>query len=223
MQRVRLGGFPFNVPQRWRDLKPSQLDQLSATKPNEIKKRVHILCKLPEIELTADVYIALYEICSFIEVVPELVPNRLKIDDLLKWVSEEWSFAEFETARLVTADHLNELGVVMYHLAKIKGLEKNYLEAGAKALDGMKLFLEQWSIFDLEGDEKGPTDLEELAGINRIQAFGVYPILETIAAKYGRLPSEIEKEPVGWVMQEYIYQNERNRYSENLRKLQAKY
>ena len=222
MQRIRLGGFLFYAPQRWKDITPKKLDQLSATKPNEIRKRVHILCDLPEIKLSAEVYLAIYEICSFIEEIPELVPNRLEVTDTLKWISEDWTFAEFETARAITAEHLDELGIVLYHLAKIKELEKHYLEAGAKALDGMKLFLEQWSMFDLEGDKQGPTDMEELAGIDRLQAFGVYPILETIAAKFGKLPSEIEKEPVGWVMQEYIYQNERNRYSDNLRKLQAK-
>lgn len=221
MQKVRLGGFPFQVPQRWQEITAVKLDQLSDTKPNEIKKRVHILCDIPEIELSEDIYLALYEMCGFIEDVPELVPNRLKIPDPLTWVSNDWSFAEFETARQVVSDHLTELGVTLYHIAKIKGLEANYLEAGSKALDGMKLFLEQWSIFDLESDSE-ITDTEEMAGIERIQAFGVYPILESIAAKFGRLPSEIEREPVGWVVQEYTYQNERNRYAENLRKLQTK-
>jgi len=220
MQKIKLGNFPFNVPQVWQDITPTKLKQLEGTKSNQIKQRVHILCELPDIELSADIYLAIYEMLSFIEEVPELVPNRLDLPPLLEWISSDWTFAEFEAARKIAANHLGELGVTLYALAQIKGLERNYLEAGCKALDGLNLFIEQWAQFDLDSDKNEPTDLEEMAGIDRLQAFGVYPILESVGAKYGKYPSEIETQPAGWVMQEYIYTIERQRYTDNLRKLQ---
>ena len=95
MQRIRLGNYPFQVPQRWQDITPAKLKQLEGTKSNQIKQRVHILCELPEIELGADIYLAIYEMLSFIEDIPELVPNRLDLPPLLEWISSEWTFAEF--------------------------------------------------------------------------------------------------------------------------------
>lgn len=223
MIKIRLGGWPFVLPQRWDEVTPAQAKELANTKPEQLRARLRILGKIPDaehIKLDADVVLAAYEIISFIEELPEIVPNKHDLGDLLKWISEKWTFAEFETARAVLIKHSNELSTSLYDLAEIKGMQDDYLEIGSKILDGINLFTQQYEPFGIY-EPKEPTVHEELAGIHKLQAFGAYPILEQIAAKYGKLPEEIEVKPVGWVMLEYVYNFAQSEFTENMRKLQA--
>lgn len=220
MIKIKLGGFPFKFPQRWEEVKPKQAKALFETKPEEVHKRLSILTNLPikeKIKLDASVLIAVYEVVSFIEEIPELVSDKIGGVD----IANDWSFVEFENARQAIIQHKNELGLCLYRIAEIKGQEKNYLEYGVKALDAINTFLDSWGVFDIEEDEE-PTALEEAAGIERVQMFGVYSMLEAIAAKFAKLPTEIEKEPVGWVYQQYHYDKEVDRFRTNYQKLTTK-
>lgn len=220
MITIKLGGFPFRFPQNWSEVSPSQAAKLADTKQSEYHRRLTILGGVPGpeyITLDDSVILAAYEVISFIEDLPDLTTNKIEVGD----IGSTWSFVEFEAARRAVLAHQNEIGVCMYTLASIKGLESNFVEAGAKILDGMNRFLEQWGIFNLE-EEDEPSALEEAAGIDRVQMFGVYSLLEQIAEKFGRLPSEIETQPVGWVYQQYHYDKEVNRFKENYAKLTAK-
>jgi hypothetical protein len=91
----------------------------------------------------------------------------------------------------------------MYRLAEIKGKEAHFLEMGAKALDGMNQFIQSYSVFGIF--DSNEEEAEGVLGVELLQAFGVYPILESIAEKYGKLPTEIEQQPVGWVIKEYAH------------------
>lgn len=220
MIKIKLGGFPFYLPQRWQEVSQEQAKRLFETDSNQLHERLTILGDIPpadKLKINPDIILAIYPIISFIEDVPELVPDKLEPIDL----ANDWTFAEFETARQFILKHINELGVSMIKLAEIKELESNYIEAGAKILDAFYSFMEIWEVFDLDQSEDDePSATEEAAGIHRLEAFGPYAILESIAKKFGKLPREIENEPVGFVMQEYHYQKETNRFNLNLAKLQ---
>ena len=222
MIKIRLGGWPFVLPQTWDEVTPQQAKKLAATKPEDIKERLQILGGIPKAaNLSPDVLLAAYEIVSFVEVLPELVPNTLDLGDPLQWIQEQWTFEEFEAARKLLMKHKDELSLALYGLAEIKGLQQNYLEAGAKALEGINQFTLQYEPFGIY-EEKEPSALEELAGIDKLQAFGVYPILTQIGAKFGKYPEEIAKKSVGWVMLEYVNNFATEKYVENMRNLQSK-
>ena len=222
MIKIRLGGWPFVFPQTWDEVKPQQAKKLAATKPEDIKERLQILGGIPKAaNLSPDVLLAAYEIVSFVEVLPELVPNTLDLGDPLQYIQEHWTFEEFEAARKLLMSHKDELSIALYGLAEIKGLQQNYLEAGAKALEGINQFTLQYEPFGIY-EEKEPSALEELAGIDKLQAFGVYPILTQIGAKFGKYPEEIAKKSVGWVMLEYVNNFATEKYVENMRNLQSK-
>lgn len=217
MITIKLGGFPFRFPQRWDEVKPSQAAALYNTRPEEIHKRLTILGGVPGskyITLPEDVLLAAYEVISFVEDIPDLTRNSLGDFD----IANDFTFLEFENARQAILAHQNELGISMYRLAEIKRMESTYVEAGAKILDGINSFLQQWGIFDIEEDSE-PSALEEAAGIDRVQRFGVYSLLEAIAEKFGKFPDEIEKKPVGWVYTQYHFDREVQRYRENYQKL----
>lgn len=224
MIKIRLGGWPFILPQRWEEVGSAKAKKLAQTKPEDIRERLYILGGIPtrdKIELSPDVVLAAYEVISFIEELPELVPNKHDIADLKHWIENEWTFAEFETARKVILKHQKELSTGLIELAEIKGMEADYLEIGSKALDGINQFTMQYEQFGLYEDQE-PSAEEELAGIDRLQAFGVYPILEQLGQKYGKYPKEIEKEPVGWVMLEYAHNFVKDSFIDKMRKLHNK-
>lgn len=221
MVKVRLGGFPFRAPISWQEVKPDQARRLHETRPEQIQDRLAILLGIPGTKyarFNAEPLLAVYELVSFIEEIPDLVANTMGAVD----IANEWSFVEFETARQVILQHKDELGLALYPIAEIKGQEANYIEYGAKALDGINAFLEQYKIFDLDEDEDDePSALEEAAGINRLQAFGPYALLEAIAAKFGKYPDEIERKPVGWVYTQYHFDKELGRFQNNYAKLKG--
>lgn len=220
MIKIRLGGWPFVLPQKWEEVTPRQAKKLSATKPEDLKQRLEILGGIPaKANLSPDVIFAAYEIISFVEVLPEITQNKVEVGDTLKWIENDWSFEEFETARQIIVNHKDELTMALYPLAEIKDLQQNYLEAGSKALDGINRFTLQYEPFGIYED-KEPSALEELAGVDQLQAFGVYPILTQIGAKFGKYPEEIAKKSVGWVMLEYVNNFATEKYVDKLRKLQ---
>lgn len=222
MIKIRLGGWPFVLPQKWEEVTPMQAKKLANTKPEDLKQRLQILGGIPaKASISPSVVFAAYKIISFIEVIPEVVSNNLQLGDTLDWIQNHWSFEEFETARKVIMQHPKELSLTFYDLAEIKGLQNNYLEAGAKALDGINRFTLQYEPLGIY-DEKEPSALEEAAGVGRLQAFGVYPILSQIGAKFGQYPEDIAKKSVGWVMLEYVNNFATQEYVDNLRKLQGK-
>jgi len=224
MIKIRLGGWPFVLPQDWSEVSPTKARKLSETKPEDIRQRLHILGGIPpkdKIELSPDVVLSAYEIISFVEELPELVQNKHDLGDLKAWIENEWSFAEFEAARKVILKHQKQLSIGLIELADLKGHGQDYLEIGSKILDGINAFTRQYEQFGIY-EEQEPSVEEELAGIERLQAFGVYPILEQLGQKYGKYPKEIEKEPVGWVMLEYTHNFVKDSFIDKMRKLHSK-
>jgi len=94
--------------------------------------------------------------------------------------------------------------------------EENYLEVGAKALDEINSVMEQWREWGLF-DSSAPTPEEINAGIERIQAFGVYSIVNRLAEHFGKLPEEIEKRTVNAVFLDWTILLETAKYGERLR------
>lgn len=221
MITIKLGGYPFKLPQSWDEVRPDQAKKLSTTKPEQIHERLSAVSLIPSpkhIKLDPSVLLAAYEIISFVEDLPEIVPETTGPIDL----ANDWSFVEFEAARKTILEHETELGQCLYPLAEIKGLESTYVESGAKILDAIHAFLDQWGMFKDEEEDDEPSALEEAAGIERLKVFGSYSILEEIAAKFGKYPDEIERKPVGWVYLQYHYSSEKEKFQENYRKLSGK-
>ena len=223
MIKIRLGGWPFVLPQTWDEVTPPKAKKLAATKPEDIKERLQILGGIPKAaNLSPDVLLAAYEIIAFVEVLPELVPNTLDLGDPLQWIQEQWTFEEFEAARKLLMSHKDELSLALYGLAEIKGLQQNYLEVGSKAMEGINRLMLEYKPFGIYDNDKEPTAIEELAGIDKLQAFGQYPILAQLGAKFGKYPEEIAKKAVGWVMLEYTHNFTTDKFVENMRNLQSK-
>lgn len=217
MITVKIGNYPFKIKQEWSEVSYQEALALYETEGNELHKRLSILSDMPgpeHLNLYPDSVLALYEIVSFIEEIPEIVKAKDNIEDSIAFVSQ-WSFAEFEAARQILLRHPDTPALCMAKLAELKDRGDNYLEIGCHALDGIFGFMNHYAAFGIF-DEEEPKEEELEAGIERLQLFGVYPITKTLGKAFGKLPREIEKEPVGWVIKEWVHTLEEAKYQENL-------
>lgn len=220
MITVKVGNFPIRIKQEWSEVTYQEALDLYNTENNELHKRLSILSDIPSPEhlnLYPDSVLALYEIVSFVEEIPEVVKAKERIKDSIAFISE-WTFAEFETARQLLLKHPEQPALCMAKLAEIKGKGANYLEIGCHALDGIFGFMNHYAAFGIF-DEVEPQDEEIEAGIERLQLFGVYPIAKTLGKAFGKLPREIEQEPVGWVIKEWVHTLEEAKYQNNLNQI----
>ena len=115
MIKIKLGGYPFLLPQTWNEVSVDQARRIAETKPEDIQKRLSILSSVPDkrfLQVQGDALLVPYEIISFIEEIPEIVPDKITVPD----IASEWSFMEFEAARQAIEAHQNELGVCLYTL-----------------------------------------------------------------------------------------------------------
>lgn len=217
MLKVNIGGFPFNIPQNWGEVTYSQAQELFTTKPEDLRQRLRILGGIPETisnseELTAGQVIALYEIISFIEDVPELVGNEVEVP-----LFKHWTFLQYEHCRKAVSKHPSEITLSFSRICEVLELPtEHYLEVGAKAVDILINYITSWGDY-MKQEE--PTDKELAAGIERLQVFGAYSILQDVGKSYGKLPTEIEKEPAAWVLTEWIYTMEKGQYINNYQEL----
>jgi len=222
MIKIRIGGWPFRFPQRWEEVSFQDAKNLYYTKGNELQERLYILARVPKrdvLKLDPSIVLAAYEIISFIEEVPLIVPNTSN-EQAVDWVAN-WTFAEFEAGRQLILKQQEAPALAMAMLAEIKDRQSDYLEYGAKALDGIFQLLNHYNEFGLFS-EKEPSDIEFSAGIERLQLFGTYAIVAKLAKEFGKLPQEIEQEPAGWVLKEWAHMVEQNRYQENYARLSTK-
>lgn len=225
MIKVRIGGWPFHLPQTWDEVSWHKAKKLYGTASNQIRKRLEILAHIPNedaIQLPDSGVLAAYEILTFIEDTPELVGNYITVPEV-----KTWSFQQFELCRQAMSKHPEELALCFARITEIlftddagklpSRYEKHYIEAGAKAMDALLLFVEQWKSTGLFDGEL-PSPEEERAGIKRLQSFGVYNILEQVAEKYGKLPREIEKESCQWVLTEWLFMREKTEFLNEMQK-----
>ncbi len=211
MITIKIGGFPFKLPQRWSEVTPEQARRLTETDNTDLLERLFILGKVPKLIYPPDLLLAAYEIISFVEEMPITTTNKVEVRDIKKW-----TFTEFEQCRKVVAKHAKEPVLAFITICEYLGYkDKDYIEVGAKACDMMFQFMERWAEWGIF-DERPLTDKEVHAGIERLQGFGVYAILESIAEKYSKLPKDIEQEPCEWVYLEWTYINEKVQYQNNL-------
>lgn len=222
---VRIGGWPFRLPQTWDEVRYSKAMKLYATASNQIRERLTILGGVPDedaIDLPEAGILAAYEILAFIEETPELVSDQVQVPEV-----KTWTFQQFELCRQAMAKHPDELALSFARITEIlftddKGElshkhKKHYVEIGSKAMDSLLRFVEQWKTTGLF--DSGSTSIEEeRAGIKRLQVFGVYNILESVAEKYGKLPKEIEKEPCQWVLTEWLFMREKHEFLNEMQK-----
>ena len=201
----------------------SQALRLYDTTAEQIHERISILTDLPRPEhlnLFPDSILALYELIAFIEEIPSLIEAKEDLPPAIDWVSN-WSFVEFETARMIILKHADTPSLCMAKLAEMKGYQDNYLQIGATALDGILGFMNHYASFGLFDDQE-PDIIEIEAGIDRLQLFGVYPIVKELGKSFGRLPREIENEPVGWVIKEWVHTLEQGKYQVKYNELSSK-
>jgi len=213
--------LPFRLPQSWEEVTAKQASELAKTTKEDLRKRLTILGKVPgpdHLPLSPSAVLAAYEIISFVENIPDLVPDELGISDPKAWVEQEWTYLEFEVARKTIIRHKDEISMAMYEVAEIKDLGHNYLEAGAKGMDGIAAVIQQYDQLGVFNEEE-PTVEELAAGVEELQQFGVYPMISQIAERYGKYPQDIEQKPAGWVMQEYAYQFKHNKVQASLSKM----
>jgi len=222
MIKIKIGGWPFMLPQRWSEVSQIQAKKLAETSVEDMRKRLFILGKIPEkkfIELDESVVIAAYEIISFVEELPEFSASTMDIQGSLKWIENDWTFDEFERARQIIVKRKREISTSLVLLAEIKGYKENYIEAGLRILEGVGLFVEQYAKLGIF-DKVEPSAIEILAGVERLEVFTIYPILKQAAERYGKYPGDIARKPVGWVMKDYAHQVIESKVTENIHKLQ---
>jgi len=206
MIKVEVGGFPFMIKQRWSEVNFSEALRLFNTKTPFDVVRILSIPNMPDIKVIPDMALALYELCSFVEESPDAEGKPMEIS--------EWSYRQFELIRKAVGKHPNALPLTFGRIAYI--LNSESLNDGVRAMIALQKFVEEWKDTSLF-DSSEPTPEERAAGIERLQAFGTYGILESVAAKYGKLPREIEEESCVWVLTEWLYQNEKRTFENNLK------
>jgi len=207
MIRVDIGGFPFQIKQRWDEVTFSEALRLYACKKPLDVVRVLSVPNMPELNLHADLLLALYELTSFVEEFPEAHGAPMKI--------ASWSYREFENVRKAVAECPLGVPFALGRVADILGY--NTINEGVRAVAALQQFTQDWADTGLF-DTKEPTPEEIAAGVQRLQAYGAYGILQAVAKKYGMKPQDVEKESCVWVLTEWTYQMAERDFVANLQK-----
>jgi hypothetical protein len=213
MVKVRLGGWLFRVKNRWEEVTPSEAMELF--KAEGIREHISILTTPripPQLKISEGHLLALYELITFTLEVPEVVSNEVEVPP-----ARGWAFKDFELCRQAITKHPEALPLTFARITQILDLpEENYLEVGAKALDEINSVMEVWRPWGIF-DSAEPTAEEVNAGIERLQAFGVYSIVSRLAEHFGKLPEEIEKRTVNAVFLDWVMLVETAKYGDRLR------
>ena len=213
MVKGRLGGWLFRVKNRWQEVEFSEAMELF--KAESIREQVSILTTPripPQLKISEGHLLALYELIAFTLDVPEVVSNEVEVPP-----ARGWAFKDFELCRQAITKHPEALPLTFARITQILDLpEENYLEVGAKALDEINSVMEQWKPWGIF-DSSEPTAEEVNAGIERLQAFGVYSIVSRLAEHFGKRPEEIEKRTVNAVLLDWTMLVESAKYSDRLR------
>lgn len=219
MIKIRLGGWLFKVKNKWPEVTFEEAQRLANTDQYQIRERVKILISpgLPDsLKVNNDHLLALYEICSFVQDIPELVPNTIEVPDV-----KTWPFKVFEFARHAITKHPEELALSFPRITEVLDLDKSkYLEVGAKAVDMINIFTSEWAQWGIF-DESEPSQEELNAGIERLQSFGVFGMIDRLATKYGVTPEEVENWPTQSVFMKWVYLLEESNFQAELQR-QAK-
>ena len=212
MVKVRLGGWLFRIKNKWQEVTPQEAKALYLAEG--IRERISILStpSLPAaLKINPDHLLALYELVSFVHDIPEVVKDKIEVPS-----ASGWAFKDFELCRQAITKHPDALPLTFARITEVLGLpEDSYLEVGAKALDEINKVMEQWGQWGIfEPSEPTPEELN--AGIERLQAFGVYGIVNRLAEHFGKLPEEIEKRTVNAVFLDWTYLMEQAGFASRL-------
>ena len=217
MVKIKIGGWSFNVKNKWFEVTHEEAKRLAETEEHEIRKRVNVLMTPPlpdSLKVDQGHLLALYEICSFVTEMPLLVNDTVVLPSV-----KTWKFRDFEKCRQAIVKHPEELALAFPRICDVLDFdESKYLEVGAKAMDAINEFTkgwEQWGIFD----DSEPSQEEVNAGIERLQAFGVFSMLDRLAVKYGVTPEQVEEWPTNDVFVKWTYLIERSNFEANMSKV----
>ena len=217
MIKIKIGGWSFNVKNKWFEVTYEEAKRLAETEEHEIRKRVNVLMTPPlpdSLKVDQGHLLALYEICSFVTEMPLLVNDSIVLPSV-----KTWKFRDFEKCRQAIVKHPEELALAFPRICDVLDFdESKYLEVGAKAMDAINEFTkgwEQWGIFD----DSEPSQEEVNAGIERLQAFGVFSMLDRLAVKYGVTPEQVEEWPTNDVFVKWTYLIERSNFEANMSKV----
>jgi len=217
MVKIKIGGWSFNVKNKWSEVTYEEAKRLAETEEHEIRKRVNVLMTPPlpdSLKVDQGHLLALYEICSFVTEMPLLVNDSIVLPSV-----KTWKFRDFEKCRQAIVKHPEELALAFPRICDVLDFdESKYLEVGAKAMDAINEFTrgwEQWGIFD----DSEPSREEVNAGIERLQAFGVFSMLDRLAVKYGVTPEQVEEWPTNDVFVKWTYLIERSNFESNMSKV----
>jgi hypothetical protein len=217
MVKIKIGGWSFNVKNKWSEVTYKEAKRLAETEEHEIRKRVNVLMTPPlpdSLKVDQGHLLALYEICSFVTEMPLLVNDSIVLPSV-----KTWKFRDFEKCRQAIVKHPEELALAFPRICDVLDFdESKYLEVGAKAMDAINEFTrgwEQWGIFD----DSEPSREEVNAGIERLQAFGVFSMLDRLAVKYGVTPEQVEEWPTNDVFVKWTYLIERSNFESNMSKV----
>ena len=217
MVKIKIGGWSFNVKNKWSEVTYEEAKRLAETEEHEIRKRVNVLMTPPlpdSLKVEQGHLLALYEICSFVTEMPLLVNDSIVLPSV-----KTWKFRDFEKCRQAIVKHPEELALAFPRICDVLDFdESKYLEVGAKAMDAINEFTngwDQWGIFD----DSEPSQEEVNAGIERLQAFGVFSMLDRLAVKYGVTPEQVEEWPTNDVFVKWTYLIERSNFEANMSKV----
>ena len=216
MVKIRLGGWLFRIKNKWEDVTFDEALQLYHAK--SVREQVALLMRPqlpPSLKVNEQHLLALYEIAAFTTEIPEVVGDQVELPH-----AREWAFKDFELCRQAIMKHPESLPLTFARITQVLGLDQqHYIEVGAKALDSINAVTEQWAEWGIF-DSVEPTGDEVAAGIERLQAFGVYGIVNRLAEHFGVLPEVIEKRSVNSVFLDWTYLLEQGKYRERLEEVE---
>lgn len=216
MVKIEIAGLPFNVPQKWGEVPFDKALKLYNREGFNITDIVTDLIDAPSkkvVKYNSGVVLTVFELLAFVMETPQVVTDFVEVPE----IRSKWTYRQYELIRQAIGKHKDYPALSFARITEILEQPKeHYVEVGAKAFDMIIRYVQGWGDY-LEGDK--PTEKEIEAGIERLQVFGTYSILEGYAKKYGKFPREAELENAHAVITDWIKGQELIKYTNNYQEL----
>ena len=219
---ITLTGLNRKIKTSWTEVTAQDLFSIQADSPRAVIQALSTLTAEEVSRLSAVQVLSLYELVSFVEDLGELSGHLHTVRDLPDVDVENGSYerAELGRARMVESRKpyrlFPALAKIYFPDQKFTGVE--CMAVGAIINQALTSLFDRFK--DLAGEE--PNEDQEEAGIQALQSFGTYGIVESLAARYGCRPYEVYQWAAEEVYLDLLYQQTKAKYQDNLREIEKR-